>query len=60
MHMTFIAGLKKEDENSTTKFLFLSVDDYERLLSFISEAFNGIKYADASMKLSPLLQTNCG
>ena len=38
---------KKEDENGTIKFLFLSVDDYERLLSFLSEACNGIKYVDA-------------
>ena len=38
---------KKEEENSTIKFLFLSVDDYERLLSFLSEACNGIKYVDA-------------
>ena len=42
---------KKEEENSTIKFLFLSVDDYERLLSFLSEACNGIKYVDPSMKL---------
>ena len=42
---------KKEEENSTIKFLFLSVDDYERSLSFLSEACNGIKYVDASMKL---------
>ena len=42
---------KKEEENSTIKFLFLSVDDYERSLSFLSEACNGIKYVDALMKL---------
>ena len=42
---------KKEEENSTIKFLFLSVDDYERSLSFLSEACSGIKYLDASMKL---------
>ena len=41
---------KKEEENSTIKFLFLSVDDYERSLSFLSEACNGNKYVDASMK----------
>ena len=35
---------KKEEENSTIKFLFLSVDDYERSLSFLSEACNGMKY----------------
>ena len=46
MHMTITIGLKKE-ENSTTKFLFLSVDDYERLLYFLSEVCNGIKYVGA-------------
>ena len=42
---------KKEEENSTIKFLFLSVDDYERSLSFLSEACNGIKSVDGSLKL---------
>ena len=35
---------KKEEENSTIKFLFLSFDDYERSLSSLSEACNGIKF----------------
>ena len=34
----FYKRTKKEDENSTIKFLFLSIDDYERRLSFLSEA----------------------
>ena len=42
---------KKEEEDSTIKFLFLSIDDYERSLSFLSEACNGIKSVDGSMKL---------
>ena len=46
----FYNWAKKEEENSTIKFLFLSVDDYERSLSFLSEACNGNKYVDASMK----------
>ena len=43
----FYNWAKIEEGNSTTKFLFLSVDDYERSLSFLSEACNGIKYVDA-------------
>ena len=38
-------------ENSTIKFLFLLIDDYEKSLSFLSEACNGIKYVDGSMEL---------
>ena len=34
----FYNWAKKEEENSTIKFLFLSVDDYERSFSFLSEA----------------------
>ena len=47
----FYKWAKKEEENSTIKFLFLSVDDYERSLSFLSEACNRIKSADGSLKL---------
>ena len=47
----FYKWAKKEKENSTIKFLFLSIDDYERLLSFLSEAYNGIKSADGSTKI---------
>ena len=47
----FYNWAKKEEEDGTIKFLFLSVDDYERLLFFPSEACNGIKYVDATMKL---------
>ena len=47
----FYKWAEKEEENSIIKFLFLSVDYYERSLSFLSEACNGIKYADGSMKL---------
>ena len=46
----FYNWAQKEEENSTIKFLFLSVDDYERLLSFLSETCNGNEHADASMK----------
>ena len=42
---------KKEEENSTIQFLFLSIADYERLFSFLSEAYNEIKSVDDSMKL---------
>ena len=42
---------EKEEKNSTIKFLFLSIDDYERSLSYLLEACNGIKSVDASMKL---------
>ena len=41
----------------------MSVDDYKRSLSFLSEACNGIKSVDGLRKLSQLfvpLQTNCG
>ena len=41
----------KEEKNSTIKFLFLSIDDYERSFSFLSEACNGIKSVDGSVKL---------
>ena len=53
---------KKEEENSTIKFLFLSFDDYERSLSSLSEACNGIKFMVRwiYMQLFPLLQTNRG
>ena len=47
----FYKWAKKEEENGTVKFLFLSIDDYERLLSFLSEACNGMKSVDGSMKL---------
>ena len=40
-----------EEENSTIKFLYLSTDDYERSLYSLSEACNGIKSVDGSMKL---------
>ena len=43
----FYKWAKKEEE---IKFLFLSIDDYERSLS-LSEACNGIKSVDGSMKL---------
>ena len=42
---------KKEDENSTIKFLSLSIDDYEKSFSFLSEAGNRIKSLGGSMKL---------
>ena len=48
--MTFANGLKKE-EDSTIKFSFLSIDDYERSLSFLLDTSNGIKSVDGSMKL---------
>ena len=38
----FYKWAKKEKENSRIKFLFLSIDDYERSLSFLSETCNGI------------------
>ena len=47
----FYKWAKKEEENSTIKFLFLLTDDYERSLSFLSEACNGIKSVNGSMKL---------
>ena len=59
----FYKWAKKEEENSIIRFLVLSIDDYERSLSFLSEACNGIKSVDGSTKLHqlfPLLQTNCG
>ena len=59
----FYKWAKKEKKNSTVNFLFLSIDDYERLLFFLSEACNGIKSVYGSMKLHTafaLLQTNCG
>ena len=42
---------KKEEENNTIKFLSLLIDDYEKSLSFLSEACNGIKSVDGSMML---------
>ena len=39
------------EENSTIKFFFLSTGDYERSLSLLLEAYNGIKSEDSSMKL---------
>ena len=57
-------GLKKKRRKiSIIRFLVLSIDDYERSLSFLSEACNGIKSVDGSTKLHKLfslLQTNCG
>ena len=47
----FYKWAKKEKKNSTVNFLFLSIDDYERLLSFLSEACNGVKSVYGSMKL---------
>ena len=47
----FCKWAKKEEENSTIKFFFLSTDDYGRSLSFLSEAYNGIKLVDSSIKL---------
>ena len=46
----FYKWARKEEENSSIKF-FLSTDDYERLLSFLSDACNGIKSVDDTMKL---------
>ena len=46
----FYKWAKKEEENSTIKFLFLPIDDYERSLSFLSEVRIGIKYVDGSIK----------
>ena len=59
----FYKWAKKEEENSIIRFLVLSIDDYERSLSFLSEVCNGTKSVDGSTKLHklfPLLQTNCG
>ena len=54
----FYKCAKKEEENSTIKIFFLSTDDYERSLFFLSEVCNGIKSADGSMKLhAPFLST---
>ena len=39
------------EEDSTIKFSFLSIDDYERSLSFLLDTSNGIKSVDGSMKL---------
>ena len=47
----FYKWAKKEGQNSTITFFFLSTDDYERLFSFLSESCNGIKSVDGSMKL---------
>ena len=47
----FYQWAKKEEDNSTIKFLFLSIDNYEGSLFFLSEACNEIKSVDGSMKL---------
>ena len=47
----FYKWAKKEEDDSTIKFLFLSIDDYQRLFSFLSEACNRIRPLDGSMKL---------
>ena len=50
---------KKEEENNTIKFLSLLIDDYEKSLSFLSEACNGIKSVYGSVKIheaSPFAQ----
>ena len=47
MHMTFTTRLEKRRKIVQSSFYFLPVDDYERSLSFLSEACNGIKYVDA-------------
>ena len=47
----FYKWAKKVEENSTIKFFFLSTGDYERSLSLLLEAYNGIKSEDSSMKL---------
>ena len=46
----FYKWAKKEEENSAIKFFFFSIDNYERSL-FLSEACNGIKSVDGTMKL---------
>ena len=57
----FYDWAKRVEKNSAIKFLFLSTDDYERSLPFLSKACNGIKSADGTMKVhADLLQTNCG
>ena len=33
------------------KFLFLLIDDYEKFLSYLLEAWNGIKSVDGSVEL---------
>ena len=45
----FSKWAKKEEENSKMKFLFLLIDVYEKSLSFLSEACNGIKSVDDSV-----------
>ena len=47
----FYKYAKKEEKKFTIRFLLLSIDDYERSLSFLSEACNGIKSVDGSIKL---------
>ena len=47
----FYKWAKKEEGTSTIRFLFLSIDDYERSISLISKACNGIKSVDGSTKL---------
>ena len=51
MHMTFTNRLKKRRKIVQSTFLFLSIDDYERSLSFLPDACKGIKSVDGSMKL---------
>ena len=51
MHVTFTNGLKKRRKIVQSSFYFLSIDDYERSLSFLPKASNGIKSVDGSVKL---------
>ena len=53
----------KEEKNSAMKVFFLLTGYYERSLFFLSEAWNGIKVVDSTVKLHAvfsLLQRNCG
>ena len=54
----FYKYANKEDENSIIKFLFLSIDDYERSLSFLSKSCNRIKSVDGSIKLHAIFPSN--
>ena len=47
----FYKRSKKEENISAVIFFFLSTDNYERWLSFLSEACNRIKFVNAKMKL---------
>ena len=51
MHITFTNGLKKRRKIVQSSFYFLSIDDYERSISFLSESCNWIKFVHGSMKL---------